>query len=79
MNPETTTTTVDANDILAEVWKLKEENAAEYGYDIDAIAAAAREHQKAHPKRIVRIGATGTKTDGASNNDQARGTPAGPN
>ena len=72
MNPETTTATVYANDILAEVWRLKEENAAEHGYDIDAIAAAARENQKAHPKRIVRIGASGTKTDGPSNNDRAR-------
>jgi len=39
--------------IVAEVRRLKEENAAEYGYDIRAIGAAARRHQQEHPERIV--------------------------
>jgi len=47
--------TTAIEDILAEVWKLKDENAAQYGYDIQAIARAAREHQESHPDRIVSL------------------------
>ena len=43
-----------SEDILADVWRLKEENAAEYGFDIEAIARAARKHQDSHPERVVR-------------------------
>ncbi len=52
MKPETAT---DAcrDETMQEIWRLKEENAAAYGFDVDAIAAAAREHQDAHPHRVV--------------------------
>jgi len=56
---KTKSTTEPATDsILREVWRLKDENAATYGYDIDAIAAAARRHQEAHPQLVVRRAAT---------------------
>lgn len=38
---------------MLEVRRLKEENAAAHGFDIDAIAAAARKHQEAHRHRVV--------------------------
>ena len=40
-------------DILEEVRKLKEENAAAHNYDVAAIGAAARKNQQAHPHRVV--------------------------
>ena len=39
--------------IVLEVRQLKEENAAEYGFNARAIGAAARRHQQEHPERIV--------------------------
>jgi len=48
--------------VLAEVRRIKEEIAAEHGYDIAKIIAAARRSQAAHPERIVNripIGAEG--------------------
>lgn len=41
------------DETMQEVRRLKEENAAEYGFDVEAIAAAARKHQDAHPHRVV--------------------------
>lgn len=55
--------------VLEEVWSLKEENAAAYGYDIDALAAATRQRQEMHPERVVRrvssVAEPGTATDPA--------------
>ncbi len=62
-----TSTTRPSEDVLADVWKLKEENAAEYDYDIDAIAAAARKHQESHPHLIVRRSTTGAEQTAAAN------------
>lgn len=39
--------------LVQEVRRLKEENAAEYGFNIRAIGEAARRHQQDHPERIV--------------------------
>jgi len=39
--------------MIREVLCLKEENAAEYGFDIRMIAAAAQLKQRQHPERIV--------------------------
>ena len=39
--------------IVLEVRRLKEENAAEYGFNARTIGAAARRHQQEHPERIV--------------------------
>ena len=39
--------------IIREVRRLKEENAAVYGFDIHKIAAAARARQREHPERMV--------------------------
>ncbi len=39
--------------IIMEVRRLKEENAAEYGFDLRKIAAAARARQRTHPQRMV--------------------------
>lgn len=50
-----TRTTAPLDDILADVWRLKDENAAEHGYDIQAIALAARKHQSSHPDRVVQL------------------------
>jgi len=42
-----------ADSIVHEVRRLKEENAAEYGFNVRAIGMAARRHQQEHPERIV--------------------------
>lgn len=39
--------------ILAEVRRLKEENAGEHGFDLRKIATAARARQREHPERMV--------------------------
>ena len=39
--------------IIREVRCLKEDNAAEYGFDIRMIAAAVQLKQRQHPERIV--------------------------
>ncbi len=41
------------DETMLEILRLKEENAAAHGFDIDAIAAAARKHQEAHRHRVV--------------------------
>ena len=38
--------------IIMEVRRLKEENAAEHGFDIRKIAEAARARQREHPERM---------------------------
>ena len=52
---KTETYPMPMEDILADVWRLKDENATEHGYDIQAIAMAARKRQDSHPDRIVRL------------------------
>ncbi|MEI7708778.1 MAG: hypothetical protein WCI90_10965 [Chlorobium sp.] len=39
--------------IIREVRCLKEDNAAEYGFDVRLIAAAAQLQQRQHPERMV--------------------------
>jgi hypothetical protein len=39
--------------IIMEVRRLKEENAAEHGFDLRKIATAARARQSEHPDRMV--------------------------
>ena len=39
--------------IDSQVRKMKEDHAAKYGYDSDAIAQAAREWEAKHPKRMA--------------------------
>lgn len=41
--------------IIEHVRSLKEENAAEYGYSLEAIIASARERQEASGRRIIRL------------------------
>ena len=48
-----TITDQKTDSIIREVRCLKEENAAEYGFDIRLIAAAAQLRQRQHPERIV--------------------------
>jgi hypothetical protein len=48
-----TTPRTNEDSIVIEVRRLKEENAAEYGFNARAIGAAARRHQMTHPERIV--------------------------
>jgi len=63
MENETTTNSLP-DEVMSEVWKIKEENAAAHGYDVDAIAAAARKNQQQHPDRVVsRRGADARQTD----------------
>lgn len=47
--------------ILEQVRALKEENAAEHGYSLEAIIAAARQRQEASGRRIVRLKKEGKK------------------
>ena len=53
MNDTTTTKPQAADPVLAEVWRIKEEIAAEHDYDVRKIAEAAIEAQKQHSERIV--------------------------
>ena len=39
--------------IIAQVRRLKEAHAEKHGFDLRAIAAAARANQRKHPERIV--------------------------
>jgi hypothetical protein len=43
----------ESDSIVCQVRRLKEENAAEHGFDLRRIAAAARSRQKLHPERMV--------------------------
>ena len=49
------TTTIERSTdlVIMEVRRLKEENAAEHGFDIRKIAEAARARQREHPERMV--------------------------
>jgi hypothetical protein len=40
--------------IIEHIRSLKEENAAEYGFSLEAIIASARERQEASGRRIIR-------------------------
>jgi len=42
-----------ADSIIAEVRRLKEENAAEHGFNLRKIAEAAWARQREHPERMV--------------------------
>jgi hypothetical protein len=48
-------TTDTQKSIIEQVRSLKEENAAESGYSLEAIIAAARERQEASGRRIIRL------------------------
>jgi len=48
-----TTTEQKPDSIIMEVRRLKEENAAEHGFDLRKIAAAAQARQREHPQRMV--------------------------
>ena len=55
----------DTESIVAQVRRLKEANAEKHGFDLRAIAEAARANQRKHPERIV--------TRIPTNEDQAHG------
>ena len=60
-----TTTDQKPDSIIREVRRLKEENAAEHGFDLRKIAAAARLRQREHPQRMVtRIPPTAEQAQG---------------
>ena len=48
-----TTIKQNTQSVIMEVCRLKEENAAAYGYDIRKIAKAAQKRQFEHPDRMV--------------------------
>ncbi len=50
-----TTASLEAqgDSIVTVIRRLKEENAAEHGYEARAIGSAARKNQQEHPERIV--------------------------
>lgn len=50
---DTTTTLRTADPVMAEVWRIKGEIAAEHAYDVRRIAAAAIAAQKRHADRVV--------------------------
>lgn len=43
----------ETESIIQQVRRLKEENAAEHGFDVRAIAVAAQKKQRQHPERMV--------------------------
>lgn len=48
-----TTIEQNADSIIMEVRRLKEENAAAHGFNLRKIAEAARARQREHPERMV--------------------------
>jgi hypothetical protein len=60
-----TLTDQQPDSIIRQARRLKEDNAAAYGFDIRLIAAAAQSRQREHPQRIV--------TRIPTNAEQARG------
>ena len=54
MNTETTTPAPPTDEVILAIRKIKEENAAKYGFDIEAIAAAARDRQNSSGREVVR-------------------------
>ena len=40
---------------IEEVWRIRDELSAEYGYDVHRIFAALREEEKEHGDRLVRL------------------------
>ena len=48
-------TTETQESIIEHIRSLKEENAAEYGYSLEAIIASARERQNSSGRRIIRL------------------------
>ena len=57
-------TTEAQESIIEHIRSLKEENAAEYGYSLEAIIASARERQNSSGRRIIRLTKEGEQ-DGA--------------
>jgi hypothetical protein len=43
-----------AENPIEEVWRIRDELSAEYGYDVHRIFAALREEEKKHGDRLVR-------------------------
>lgn len=75
MNDTTNTSSnPDAADpVLAEVWRIKEEIAAEHGYDVRRIAATAIEAQKRHANRIVDLSKGKAEQSHGADGDDAGG------
>ena len=48
-------TTETQESIIEHIRSLKEENAAEYGYSLEAIIASARERQNSSGRHIIRL------------------------
>jgi hypothetical protein len=44
-----------ADDVLREVWRIKDELSASYGHDIDRLFAEAREHQRKSGRPAVNL------------------------
>lgn len=40
---------------IEEIWRIRDELSAEYGYDIHRIFAALREEEKQHADRLVHV------------------------
>jgi hypothetical protein len=40
---------------IEEVWRIRDELSAEYGYDVHRMFAALREEEKKHGDRLVRL------------------------
>ena len=40
---------------IEEIWRIRDELSAEYGYDVHRIFAALREKEKKHGDRLVRV------------------------
>lgn len=51
----------NADSIITDVHRIKEENAAEYGFNLRKIAAAAQARQREHPERMVTRIPSGSK------------------
>ncbi len=59
--------------IIEHIRSLKEENAAEYGFSLEAIINAARERQEVSGRRVIRV----NKGEGACTQPSVAKAPSG--
>ncbi|MGD0766982.1 MAG: hypothetical protein ABSB42_02035 [Tepidisphaeraceae bacterium] len=53
--PPTQTETAAADEVLREVWRIKDELSASYGHDLNRLFADAREHQRKSGRPSVNL------------------------
>lgn len=55
----------EPDEVMREVWRIKEELARKYDYDIHRMVAAARENQATSGHRVITLAASPTPSAGS--------------